>query len=165
MILIALGSNLDSRAGTPAQTLTAALAALKNAAANIVAVSSYYVTPAWPDPADPVFVNAVAQIHTRLGPAALMKLLHGTETAFGRNRSTRNAPRPLDLDLLDYDGLVQDGPPLLPHPRLAARGFVLVPLAEIAPHWRHPVTGQAVQDLIAALPAAERAPARLTSPA
>jgi 2-amino-4-hydroxy-6-hydroxymethyldihydropteridine diphosphokinase len=165
MIFIALGGNLDSRVGTPAHTLTAALTALENNAANIVAVSSYYVTPAWPDPADPVFVNAVAQIHTPLDPAALMKLLHETETAFGRIRSTRNAPRTLDLDLLDYDGLVQDGPPLLPHPRLAARGFVLVPLAEVAPLWRHPVTGEGVRDLIAALPQGERAPARLTSPA
>jgi 2-amino-4-hydroxy-6-hydroxymethyldihydropteridine diphosphokinase len=165
MILIALGGNLNSHAGTPTQTLSAALRTLESNAANIVAVSSYYVTPAWPDPADPVFVNAVAQIHTRHDPAALMKLLHETETAFGRIRSTRNAPRTLDLDLLDYDGLVQDGPPLLPHPRMAQRGFVLVPLAEVAPHWRHPVTGRAVQDLIAALPQGERAPARLTSPA
>jgi 2-amino-4-hydroxy-6-hydroxymethyldihydropteridine diphosphokinase len=94
-----------------------------------------------------------------------MKLLHETETAFGRIRSTRNAPRTLDLDLLDYDGLVQDGPPRLPHPRIAERGFVLVPLAEVAPHWRHPVTGEGIQNLIAALPVADRAPARLTSPA
>ena len=165
MIYIALGGNLDSRAGTPAQTLDAALRALESNAANIVTVSSYYVTPAWPDPADPVFVNAVVQIRTRRDPAALMKLLHETETAFGRIRSTRNAPRTLDLDLLDYDGLVQDGPPLLPHPRIAERGFVLVPLAEVAPHWRHPVTGRAVHDLIMALPQGERAPARLTSPA
>lgn len=165
MILIALGGNLKSRAGAPAQTLDAALKALGNNAANIEAVSSYYVTPAWPDPADPPFVNAVARLRTALDPAALMTLLHETETAFGRVRSLRNAPRTLDLDLLDYDGLIQAGPPHLPHPRLSERAFVLVPLAELAPLWVHPQTGKAVQDLLAALPREAQAIARLTSQA
>ncbi|MEI9888018.1 MAG: 2-amino-4-hydroxy-6-hydroxymethyldihydropteridine diphosphokinase [Rhizomicrobium sp.] len=156
MILIALGGNLDSPAGPPALTLRAALAALEKNGANIVAVSAYYVTPAWPDPSDPPFVNAVARLRTALAPADLLDLLHQIETAFGRRRSARNAPRTLDLDILDYDGLVQSGPPELPHPRLAERAFVLVPLAELAPDWIHPVTRQTVGGLVAGLSAAER---------
>ncbi|MBL6852204.1 MAG: 2-amino-4-hydroxy-6-hydroxymethyldihydropteridine diphosphokinase [Alphaproteobacteria bacterium] len=160
MILIALGSNLASAAGTPAQTLTAAIAHLPQHEMSVAAISPYYVTPAWPDPNDPSFVNAVAQIDTRHSPETLMEALHATEAAFGRVRSVMNAPRTLDLDLLDFNGRVMQGPPVLPHPRLAERAFVLVPLADIAPHWRDPRTGRAVSELLAALPAAERAAVR-----
>jgi 2-amino-4-hydroxy-6-hydroxymethyldihydropteridine diphosphokinase len=163
MILIALGGNLPSRAGEPAQTLKAALAALVQHDVSVVGVSSYYVTPAWPDPSDPPFVNAVARIETNLAPETLMTLLHDTETAFGRVRSAKNAPRTLDLDLLDYDSRVEQGPPALPHPRIADRAFVLVPLADVAPSWRHPVTRQSAQELLAALPEADRAARRLIS--
>ncbi|HEX4301612.1 MAG TPA: 2-amino-4-hydroxy-6-hydroxymethyldihydropteridine diphosphokinase [Rhizomicrobium sp.] len=163
MILIALGGNIDSPIGTPAHTLDAALAALSQDGANIEAVSSYYVTPAWPDPSDPPFVNAVARLATMHNPELLMALLHRIETRLGRVRSVRNAPRTLDLDLLDYDGIVQAGPPLLPHPRIAERAFVLVPLADIAPHWRHPVSGLTVRELLAALPPDARQIEKLTS--
>ncbi len=74
------------------------------------------------------------------------------ETSFGRKRSIKNAPRTLDLDLIDYDGRVEEGPPVLPHPAMESRAFVLVPLAEAAPGWRHPVSGETVEDLIATLP-------------
>src|ERR1700684_294918 len=97
MILIALGSNLESHAGFPAQTLDAALSELARNGIGIARVSSYYVTPAWPDPSDPPFVNAVARVETHLAPHALMAVLHNTETAFGRIRSAKNAPRTLDL--------------------------------------------------------------------
>jgi 2-amino-4-hydroxy-6-hydroxymethyldihydropteridine diphosphokinase len=163
MILIALGGNLPSQAGEPAQTLAAALAALDQNGVRVVGVSSYYVTAAWPDPSDPPFVNAVARIETSLAPDALMNLLHQTETSFGRVRSKKNAPRTLDLDLLDYDGRIAQGPPVLPHPRLAARAFVLAPLADVAPDWRHPITGQAVRELLAALPEADRRMQKLIS--
>lgn len=156
MILIALGGNLNSRAGAPARTLDAALAALAKTGVNIQAVSPYYVTPAWPDPSDPHYVNAVARVTTALPPPALMALLHDTETSFGRVRSIRNAPRTLDLDLLDYDARVEVGPPALPHPRLAERAFVLVPLADVAPDWTHPATGRSIQALLDALPPGER---------
>ena len=152
MILIALGANLPSTAGPPAATLNDALARLADRGVKVRALSSFYESPAWPDPADPVFVNAVALVETALQPVELLALLHGIETAHGRLRSTVNAPRSLDLDLLDYDGrLISDGV-TLPHPRLAQRAFVLVPLAEIAPAWRHPVTGQSVGELLDGLP-------------
>jgi 2-amino-4-hydroxy-6-hydroxymethyldihydropteridine diphosphokinase len=77
--------------------------------------------------------------------------LHEVEAALGRRRGAPNAARTLDLDLIDYDGRVEAGPPILPHPRLETRGFVLLPLAEVAPGWRHPVSGRTVGDLIATL--------------
>ena len=163
MIVIALGANLPSRAGSPRDTLKAALTELTAHGVHVSTVSSYYVTKAWPDPADPPFVNAVARIDTKLAPAELMALLHATEESFGRQRTKRNAPRTLDLDLIDYDGRVESGPPVLPHPRLGDRAFVLVPLADIAPDWRHPVTKVPLSRLIAALPRAEQEIERFNS--
>src|SRR5476649_869485 len=112
--LIGLGANIPSEAGPPAKTFHAALAMLAKAGVEITAVSPFYETQAWPDPADPPFLNAVAAIRTRLQPVALLTLLHELETAFGRKRSVPNAARSLDLDLLDYAGAVQDGPVTLP---------------------------------------------------
>lgn len=151
MILIALGANLPSPAGPPAATLKAALARLENLGVKILAVSSFYETPAWPDPGQPAFVNAVAAVETRLQPVELLALLHGMETAFGRMRSAPNAPRTLDIDLLDYDGRVTSDGLVLPHPRMTERSFVLKPLAEAAPDWRHPLTGQGAEELLARL--------------
>lgn len=156
MILIALGSNLSSRAGNPVETLRAALAQLATGGVVSIAVSRFFRTPAWPDPRDPAFVNSVALVRTELPPRDLIARLHETEAAFGRVRSDRNAPRPLDLDILDYDGRVEDGPPMLPHPRIEGRAFVLVPLQEVAPAWRHPVSGKSVRELLAAIPEADR---------
>jgi 2-amino-4-hydroxy-6-hydroxymethyldihydropteridine diphosphokinase len=152
MILIALGANLPSHAGPPAATLRAALARLESLGMKIVQLSSFYETPSWPDPGQPAFTNAVAAVETALQPVELLALLHGVETAFGRMRSAPNAPRPLDIDLLDHDGLVMTGDLTLPHPRMTMRAFVLAPLAEAAPGWRHPVTGQGAAELLAGLP-------------
>jgi 2-amino-4-hydroxy-6-hydroxymethyldihydropteridine diphosphokinase len=138
VILIALGANLPSPAGPPAETLRAALIRLEQLGVKILSVSSLYETPAWPDPAQPAFVNAVTAAETAFQAVELLTLLHGVETEFGRLRSVANAPRPLDIDL--------------PHPRMSQRSFVLVPLAEIAPGWRHPVTGQGAGELLAGLP-------------
>src|SRR6202012_735638 len=117
----------------PDATLAAALASLEKRHVEIRAVSSFYRSPAWPDPADPPFVNAVAELKTKLQPVALMAILHEVETDFGRKRSAPNVPRTLDIDLLDYDGRVEPGPPALPHPRMEKRAFVLVPLCDVAP--------------------------------
>jgi 2-amino-4-hydroxy-6-hydroxymethyldihydropteridine diphosphokinase len=160
MILIGLGANLPGPAGQPAGTLKHALGKLNSKGIKIRDISSFYETAAWPDPADPAFVNAVARVETDLQPVELLTLLHGVETALGRLRSVTNAPRALDLDLLDYDGRVMDGKLVLPHPRMTERSFVLVPLGEIAPGWRHPVSGKGVAELLAALPDRD-APKRL----
>jgi 2-amino-4-hydroxy-6-hydroxymethyldihydropteridine diphosphokinase len=161
VILIALGSNLSSRAGTSSETLRAALGALAQNGIVPVRVSAFYATPAWPDPKDPTYVNAVAQIETILAPDALMARLHAVEREFGRARGVRNAPRTLDLDLLDYEGRIEGGPPVLPHPRIESRAFVLVPLADIAPLWKHPVSSRNVGAAIEALPEVERKITRL----
>jgi 2-amino-4-hydroxy-6-hydroxymethyldihydropteridine diphosphokinase len=166
MILIALGANLPSRSGPPERTIRAALRTLSRRGAGLGAVSHFYRTPAWPEPVDPWFVNAAARLATRLGPLELLSLLHEVETEFGRLRSgspeEKNSPRTLDLDLLDYEGLVQTGPLKLPHPRISERAFVLVPLRDVAPDWRHPVSGASVSEMLAALGPAADVPQRLS---
>lgn len=152
-ILVALGANMPSRAGPPLQTLKAALAALAAANMVIVKTSSFHETTAWPDATQPAFINAVTSLQTDLQPVALLELLLAIETDFGRVRSRINAPRALDLDLIAHGDTVLTGERLtLPHPRMASRRFVLQPLAEIAPHWRHPVTGLTPVQMLAALP-------------
>jgi 2-amino-4-hydroxy-6-hydroxymethyldihydropteridine diphosphokinase len=153
---IALGANLPSRAGGPAETIRAALVELARSGVAIERVSKLYSSPAWPDPSDPSFVNAVAEVRTNLSPIQFLELLHATETDFGRTRSKRNAPRSLDLDIIDFGSRVQRGPPRLPHPRISSRAFVLVPLQDIAPEWMHPVTGESVATLLARLLARDR---------
>lgn len=154
MILIALGSNLPFCGQPPADIITCALRALEKIA-TVAAQSRLYDSPAWPDPTDPPYVNAVARIETGLGPEAFLAALHALEAGFGRRRGRPNASRTLDLDLLDYNGLLrQAGGPdglVLPHPRIQDRGFVLAPLAEIAPGWRHPVSGKSAEALMARL--------------
>lgn len=155
MILIGLGANQDSAAGAPAQTFKAALERLcDDGGVRVLALSRLYRSPAWPDPAQPEFTNAAAVLESGLGPAALLSRLHAVEAWFGRVRSVPNAPRPLDLDLLDYQGQVMEGEIVLPHPRLPERAFVLLPLIDVAPGWRHPLSGMGLDEMIAALPLA-----------
>ena len=152
MILIALGANLPSPAGNPADTINAAFAAFAVRSITIENQSGFYRSAAWPNPNDPPFINAVASVRTALSPADLLTALHAIESSFGRRRTEPNAPRTLDLDILDYDGRVEQGPPVLPHPRMESRAFVLLPLRDVAPDWRHPVSGRPISELIAALP-------------
>jgi 2-amino-4-hydroxy-6-hydroxymethyldihydropteridine diphosphokinase len=161
MILIALGANLPSQKGPPAATIRAALDKFPDVGVVIRAIAPFYLSRAWPNPDDPAFVNSVALVETSYDPAHLLVIVKELERFFGRAPGPQNAPRSLDLDIVDYDGRIADGPPTLPHPRLAERGFVLVPLRDIAPEWRHPVLGRSVSDLIDALPAEARALTRL----
>ncbi len=142
-MVIALGGN--DKGGCPDLTtaLEAALARLPEVGVRMLRRSRWWTSAAWPDPADPPFLNGVALVETALEPEALMAALAGLETAMGRVRSVRNAPRTLDLDLIAYGRLAGEfGDLILPHPRAADRLFVMGPLAEIAPAWRHPETGE-----------------------
>lgn len=110
-------------------------------------------------PGAPPVINGVARLDGSIAPEALLDAVQAIEAGFGRTRPYPNAPRTLDLDILDMDGRLRDTPRLsLPHPRMAARAFVLRPLAEVAPGWRHPATGEGLAALIAALPPQEIAP-------
>ena len=161
MILIALGANLPSHAGEPDATLRAALRSLLQRNVAVETVSPFYRSTAWPDPRDPKFVNAAAAIATELSPRDLLSVLKDTERLFGQRSARRNAPRPLDLDILDYHGRVENGPPVLPHPRLHERGFVLIPMRDISPYWKHPVSGLSVDELIRHIPTDTSALARI----
>jgi 2-amino-4-hydroxy-6-hydroxymethyldihydropteridine diphosphokinase len=157
MILIAFGANQPSALGPLLVTIEAAMASLAQEAGRIMARSRFYRSAPVPVSAQPWYVNAVVSIETRLQPEALLALLHDIETQLGRVRRARNEARAIDLDLLDYNGLIRDHPPILPHPRMHERAFVLLPLAEIAPGWKHPVLGLSAGQLIARLPPGQTA--------
>ena len=155
---IGLGANL----GDPRRQIKEALVRLATIeAVELRQVSSFYLNPPSGPQNQPWFVNAVAQIRTRIGPEALLAGLEGVEAALGRVREERWGPRLIDLDLLLYNGVVSAGPRLiLPHPEMHRRAFVLVPLAEIDPEAWHPVLKKSVAELVAELDAATRAALR-----
>jgi 2-amino-4-hydroxy-6-hydroxymethyldihydropteridine diphosphokinase len=142
MILVALGSNQPGPWGSPSETVNTALHWLGRGGIRLRKASRLLVSAPFGVTDQPAFVNAVAEVETALPPEPLLLRLHLIERMAGRRRNLRWGPRTLDLDLLDYNGLIRPPParPVLPHPGIPARIFVLAPLAEIAPHWRHPVS-------------------------
>ena len=163
-LFLGLGANIPGRWGTPQETLLRALAALAERGLKPLARSQFYVTKPVGGGRQPDFLNAVIRAPAGLAPLALLRLAKGLEHQAGRRPGRRLGPRPLDIDILDYGGRRLGRPGakrhvgrlILPHPELARRAFVLVPLAEIAPHWRHPVLGASATALIQRLRA--RAP-------
>jgi 2-amino-4-hydroxy-6-hydroxymethyldihydropteridine diphosphokinase len=155
-VFIGLGANLPHpQYVTPKATLEAALADLGRRGVPVFGVSPWYKSAPVPASDQPWYVNAVAELVPSLSADALLAELHAVEEVFGRVRSVPNAARLIDLDLLDFRGEIAPGGPgkaTLPHPRLAGRAFVLRPLADLRPDWRHPVTGATIGTLVAALP-------------
>ncbi len=178
-VLVALGANLPHDGRTPAQTLQAAIAALPDVGLVSVRASHLYATPCYPVGAGPDYVNAAIRLRASSGATArdILAALHRIEARFGRARSERWGMRTLDLDLLAMGALVlpdaataahwRDLAPMdqiaatpdrliLPHPRIQDRAFVLVPLADVAPRWRHPSLGLTVAQMLRRLPPADR---------
>lgn len=162
MKIVALGANLPSEYGTPVQTLTAAARAMEEKDIRIMAYSRIWKTAPVPfHPDHPWYHNAVVAVDTAKSARDLLTTLLSIEEDFGRVRTVRNAPRLLDLDLIAYDAqIIPDGPDIIvPHPRMQDRGFVLLPLSDIASDWVHPQSGSALQTLIRTLPDDQQAQA------
>lgn len=171
LTLIALGSNKKSSWGDAAETVQKAMMALKRLTHSAVERSLLYVTPAFPADTGPDYINAAVALRTTLTAPKVLDALHQIETEAGRTRDGRWTQRTLDLDLIAMGDLVcpdiktqeywrnlplakqqQKAPDglILPHPRVQDRSFVLVPLCDVAPDWRHPLLGITVRDMLAA---------------
>ncbi|UWQ96097.1 2-amino-4-hydroxy-6-hydroxymethyldihydropteridine diphosphokinase [Rhodobacteraceae bacterium M385] len=174
--LIALGANLSTGEMPPETSVPAAMARLADRIDAAAVFSDLYHTPAFPAGSGPQFVNAAMRIEWHDTAESLLALLHDVEAEFGRTRANRWEARVMDLDLIGLDDAILPSAAtraewanlspeeaakvvpdqlILPHPRLAERGFVLVPLADVAPEWVDPATGLSVADMLAARPTAE----------
>jgi len=149
---VSLGGNIAFEGLIGGPLFEAVLVVLAKRGFQTARTSRVWTGPAWPDPSDPPYYNAVVEGGWRGGAPDLLALLLETEAAFGRRRSVRNAPRTLDLDLLDLEGGRGRFEPdlVVPHPRLSGRPFILGPLSEAAPDWRYPETGRSARDLFEA---------------
>lgn len=147
-VIVALGSSLSGSYGSSEALLDAALAEFEAAGLVVVGRSRWWKSAAWPDPTAPEYRNGVAVVETALGPEQTLDALRAIEGRFGRKRSTKNAPRTLDLDLIAHGRETMDTPGLtLPHPRAHERYFVMAPLAEVMPKWTHPTSGKTAVEL------------------
>jgi 2-amino-4-hydroxy-6-hydroxymethyldihydropteridine diphosphokinase len=179
--LVALGANLPHDGQPPEVAVAAAIAVLAERTGQTVQASRLYRTPAFPPGTGPEFVNAAVALDWEGTPETLLVLLHEIEASFGRTRQARWEARLMDLDLIALgDSVMPDAQTqscwaalpsdraaveipqqlILPHPRLADRSFVLVPLADVAPDWQHPVTGRSVMQMLGDRPPEERAAIR-----
>ena len=148
MVYIGIGSNLGDRINN----IEKAKYLLKLNGIDILKSSSYYETLSWPDPNKPKFINIVIQSNTKISPKNLLKISHSIEKKLGRSKGPKNSPRTCDIDIISYKNKITSGNIVIPHERMSERNFVLIPLFEIAPDWKHPKTDKSIKKLIFSLP-------------
>ena len=153
MIILSLGSNLSSKFGNRFDNLNFALSSLESFGILIEKKSSFYETPSYPDKRKPKFINIIISVKTDLLPLNLLSVLLDIEKKLERSRNKKNDPRTCDIDIIDYNkeilNLKYNNADLqIPHNQLALRNFVLFPLQEILPNWKHPKTNEFVSALI-----------------
>ena len=153
MIFLSLGSNLSSRFGNKFDNLNLAMSYLDNYKILVDKKSSFYQTPSYPDKKGPNFINVAINVKTNLPPVDLFSVLIFIEEKLERKRNMKNDPRTCDIDIIDYNGEIldlkyQNFDLFIPHKDLRSRNFVLYPLQEIAPNWKHPKTNESIDTLI-----------------
>jgi len=153
MIILGLGSNLHSSIGDRFKNINIALSFLESYKIKIIKKSNFYETPSYPNNKDPKFINVVSIISTILPPVDLVSVMLFVENKLERKRNFKNEPRTCDIDLLDYNGQVINFKYnkldfTVPHKELSQRNFVLIPLKEIAPNWKHPKSNESIDLLI-----------------
>ena len=147
-IYLGIGSNL----GDKKKNIEKAKFELIKENIKIIKSSNYYESLSWPNPNNPKFLNIVLQIETNLTPLNLMKKCKEIEINLGRVKSTKNSPRICDIDIIDYNKVIENSNIILPHPRMHSRNFVLLPLFEINKDWKHPILKLHIKNLILSLP-------------
>ena len=157
MIILALGSNLDSAFGDRYKNIDLAISYLEKYKIDVTKKSSYYETPSYPDVTKPKYINMVISANTNLSPENLAYSIIDIEKKLERRRKYKNEPRTLDIDIIDYKGLLLNFKLgnldfVVPHEKLSLRNFVLIPLKEIMPYWKHPKTNEMIKTLIKNLP-------------
>ena len=153
MIILGIGSNLDSSFGNRFSNIKLALAHLESRKIKILAKSSFYETPSYPNHKDPKFINMIIGITSNLKPQELAAILISIEESLERKRNYKNEPRTCDIDIIDYEGQIIDFQYknldfYVPHVNLVYRNFVLIPLREIFPKWIHPKTKESIDVII-----------------
>jgi len=156
MIILGLGSNLSSKFGDRFKNIELAISFFESHNIKILKKSSFYETPSYPNKNNPKFINMVISVKTDLKPFELMSFLLSVEKKLGRLRDKKNDPRTCDLDIIDYNNeiiefIFENNNFFSPHKNLSYRNFVLYPLKEILPLWKHPVTNESIDMLISKL--------------
>ena len=153
LVILSLGSNLSSKIGDRFDNLEYALSLLNGEDISIEKISSFYESPSYPNFNHPKFLNIVISVKTNLSPLDLILFLLNVEEKLGRKRDIKNEPRVCDIDIIDYKGKLinlkyQENELIIPHKNMNSRSFVLYPLEEIMPEWKHPKTKESVLSLI-----------------
>ena len=153
MIFLGLGSNLSSKYGDRFANINLAISCLDGYGIKVIKKSSFYETPSYPNNENPKFINAIILVETTLPPVDLMSVLIFIEKKLERKRGKKNDPRTCDIDIIDYNSEIlnlryNNLELTVPHKELTSRNFILFPLQEISPTWKHPKTKEIVSVLL-----------------